>query len=69
MRTWIRSAVIIGAVTLLAIAAAEVAARAGRTAVLRREGLVPEPSRAALSGLSEAQWLDYDRLAVAERKP
>jgi len=69
VRTWIRSAVIIGAVTLLAIAAAEVAARAGRTAVLRREGLVPEPSRAALSGLSEAQWLDYDRLAVAERKP
>jgi lysophospholipase L1-like esterase len=61
--------VIVVAITLLAMAAAEVAARAGRAVVLRREGLVPAPSRAALSGLSEAQWLDYDRLPVAELKP
>jgi GDSL-like Lipase/Acylhydrolase family len=69
VRAWVRSAVLIGAVTLLAITAAEVAARAGRSAVLRREGLLPAPLRADLSGLSEARWLDYDRLAVAELRP
>lgn len=69
MRTRLRSAAVIVAVTLLVAAAAEIVARAGRDATWRREGLLPAPSRTTLSGLSEAQWLDYDRLPVAELKP
>jgi hypothetical protein len=61
MRTWLRSALIIVAVTLLAIAAAEMAARAGRAVVLRREGLVPAPSRAALSACRKhSGWTTID---------
>jgi hypothetical protein len=53
----------------VAVVATEVAARVGRAVVLRHDGLVPAPSRTALSGLSESQWLDYDRLPVGELKP
>jgi len=69
MRTWLRSAVAIAGATLLLLVAAELLARWGRDAALRREGLLPEPSRTMLSGLSESQWADYDRLAVAQLKP
>jgi lysophospholipase L1-like esterase len=69
MKKWIRTALGIVAVTLLAVVVTEVAARVGRAVVLRREGLLPAPSRTALSGLSESQWLDYDRLPVGELKP
>ena len=69
MKKWIRTALGIVAVTLLAVVVTEVAARLGRAVVLRREGLLPAPSRTALSGLSESQWLDYDRLPVGELKP
>jgi lysophospholipase L1-like esterase len=69
MRTWLRSAVVIAGATLLLLAGAEMLARWGRDAALRRDGLLPEPSRTALSGLSATQWADYDRLAVTQLKP
>src|SRR6185436_1319072 len=69
MRTWLRSAVVIAGATLLLLAAAEMLARWGKDAALRRDGLLPEPSRTALSGLSATQWADYDRLAVTQLKP
>jgi lysophospholipase L1-like esterase len=67
--TWLRGAVAIAGATLLLLVAAELLARWGRDAALRRDGLLPEPSRTMPSGLSEAQWADYDRLAVAQLKP
>ena len=47
MKKWIRTALGIVAVTLLAVVVTEVAARVGRAVVLRREGLLPAPSRTA----------------------
>jgi lysophospholipase L1-like esterase len=69
MRTWLRGAVAIAGATLLLLAAAELGGQWARDAALHRDGLLPEPSRAMASGLSEAQWADYDRVAVAQLKP
>jgi lysophospholipase L1-like esterase len=69
MKTWLRGAVAVAGATLLLLVAAELLARWSRDVALRRDGVLPEPSRTVLSGLSPAQWADYDRLAVAEVKP
>src|SRR5262245_30375693 len=69
MRTWLRGALAIAGATLILLAVAELGAQWARDAGRRRDGLLPEPSRTMLSGLSQAQWADYDRLDVAQLKP
>lgn len=67
-RSMVARLAVLTVLSLVALVAAEAVARVARWVSVAAVRLA-EPSRTALSGLSAAQWREYDRLSYAELEP